>query len=89
MEIVHSLFSRGTISSLSGSTKHVLPLMMQGLSLGDSSADKGTCILHVYGIHKKLIELLEDLQIGTQAAVRMEGQKFERFALPLKTCGAV
>jgi hypothetical protein len=32
----------------------------------------------VYGIHKKL-ELLEDLHIGTQAAVRMEGQKFEWF----------
>jgi hypothetical protein len=36
-------------------------------------------ILHVYGMHKKLIELLEDLHIGTQAAVRMEGQKFEWF----------
>jgi hypothetical protein len=36
-------------------------------------------ILHVYGIHKKLVELLENIHIGTQAAVRMEGQKFEWF----------
>jgi hypothetical protein len=30
-------------------------------------------------MHKKLIELLEDLHIGNQAAVRMEGQKFKWF----------
>jgi hypothetical protein len=34
----------------------------------------------VWRIHKKLIELLEDLHdIGTKAAVRMEGQKIEWF----------
>jgi hypothetical protein len=36
-------------------------------------------ILHVYGVHKKLIELLEDLHTGTQAAVRMGGQMSEWF----------
>jgi hypothetical protein len=32
-------------------------------------------ILHVDAVHKKLIELLEDFHIRTQAVVRMERQK--------------
>jgi hypothetical protein len=37
------------------------------------------CILHIHGVHKKLVELLEELHRGSQAAVRMKGQKFEWF----------
>ena len=36
-------------------------------------------ILHVYGVHTKLIELLMDLHTGTQAAVRMGGVVSEWF----------
>ena len=36
-------------------------------------------ILRVYGVHAKLIELLEDLHTGTQAAVRMGGSVSEWF----------
>ena len=33
----------------------------------------------VYGVHAKLVELLEDLYKGTQAAVRMGGSMSEWF----------
>ena len=36
-------------------------------------------VLMVYGVHKKLVELLEDLHTGTQAAVRMGGGLSEWF----------
>ena len=36
-------------------------------------------ILRVYGVHAKLVELLEDLHKGTQVAVRMGGSMSERF----------
>jgi hypothetical protein len=36
-------------------------------------------VLRVYGVHKKLVELLEDLHTGTQAAVRMGGGLSEWF----------
>jgi hypothetical protein len=36
-------------------------------------------ILRVYGVHAKLVELLEDLHKGTQAAVRMGGSMSEWF----------
>jgi hypothetical protein len=36
-------------------------------------------VLRVYGVHQKLVELLEDLHTGTQAAVRMGGGLSEWF----------
>ena len=36
-------------------------------------------VLRVYGVHQKLVELLEDLHTGTQAAVRMGGGLSEGF----------
>ena len=36
-------------------------------------------VLRVYGVHKKLVELLEDLHTGTQAAVRLGGKLSEWF----------